>query len=321
MIGEKIDKRRIFTPEERQQILKNTYGICACCGKKLTNKTLRVEHIIPLSRGGKNEMANLTALCESCNTLKDNKIYMPYDFYSALRDKPRFHEMEHYVRDWFQTIKDDFDLERFPLISFNVVIQLDPVQNAVRRKEMGFNRQLLYKWTMLGQDTYREVERTTGINISELRTEMRQIKHLNLAPPKNHPIPLYGLRKVTTNKLLAVIAVCYCKNRCLSIEIPWHCAGKVYIRSMVYNFVKTILSSLDLIAGDSIPEYSVSSKYPEALEAFQMLESVPELVGTSVKMGYYQSIEDETDRMYMAEISRRPNIQDIRPTFTNSKET
>lgn len=312
MIGEKVDKRRIFTPEERQQILKANYGICACCGKKLTNKTLRVEHIIPLSRGGKNEMANLTALCESCNTLKDNKIYMPYDFYSALRDKPRFHEMEHYVRDWFQTIKDDFDLERFPLISFNVFIQLDPVQNPVRRKEMAFNRQLLYKWAMLGQDTYREVERTTGINISELRAEMRQIRHASWMPPKNHPIPLYGLRKVTTNKLLAVIAVCYCKNQSLVVHIPWHCAGKVYIRSMVYNFVKNILSSLDLIAGDSIAGYLVSSKYPEALEAFKMLDSVPAHVGTEVRMGYYESIDDGSIPMYIAEISRRPNISEFR---------
>lgn len=68
MIGEKTDKRRIFTPEEKKQLLKDNYGICAHCGKKLTLKTMTTEHIIPLSRGGKNEMENLTILCE-----KDNK--------------------------------------------------------------------------------------------------------------------------------------------------------------------------------------------------------------------------------------------------------
>lgn len=46
MIGEKTEERRLFTREERLEILKKSYGICACCGKKLTTKTLRVEHVI-----------------------------------------------------------------------------------------------------------------------------------------------------------------------------------------------------------------------------------------------------------------------------------
>lgn len=117
MIGERKEERRAFTKEERMQILKNTGGICACCGKKLTETNMTVEHIIPLSRGGTNDMENLTALCELHNKLKDNLLYMPFGFYAAIRNKPSFFKMEEHVRNWFKSIADEFDLERFPLIS------------------------------------------------------------------------------------------------------------------------------------------------------------------------------------------------------------
>lgn len=36
--------------------------------------TLEVEHIIPVSKGGKTGMKNLQTLCETCNRGKSNKI-------------------------------------------------------------------------------------------------------------------------------------------------------------------------------------------------------------------------------------------------------
>lgn len=47
------DQRRCFTYEERLAALKRSGKRCACCGKKLTTKTMTMDHIIPLSRGGK----------------------------------------------------------------------------------------------------------------------------------------------------------------------------------------------------------------------------------------------------------------------------
>ena len=49
MVGEQIEERRLFSYEERKELLKENYGVCACCGKKLTTKTMTVEHIIPLT--------------------------------------------------------------------------------------------------------------------------------------------------------------------------------------------------------------------------------------------------------------------------------
>jgi len=44
---------------------------CAMCQKKVK---LTVDHIIPVSKGGRNEFENLQPLCKSCNSKKSNKI-------------------------------------------------------------------------------------------------------------------------------------------------------------------------------------------------------------------------------------------------------
>lgn len=46
---------------------------CAYCGFK---DELEVDHILPLSRGGKDEPNNLQMLCKRCNRTKDNQIHL-----------------------------------------------------------------------------------------------------------------------------------------------------------------------------------------------------------------------------------------------------
>ena len=98
------DERRMFTYDERSAALKRSRGRCACCGKKLTTKTMTMDHIIPLSRGGKNEAENLVALCEDCNKKKGNMMYLPYVYYTALNgiSDSEMIKMEKFVEAWFQ---------------------------------------------------------------------------------------------------------------------------------------------------------------------------------------------------------------------------
>jgi 5-methylcytosine-specific restriction endonuclease McrA len=50
---------------------------CAHCG---TGSNLTIDHIIPLSKGGDNQVHNLQMLCEPCNTKKaDSHPYMVAD--------------------------------------------------------------------------------------------------------------------------------------------------------------------------------------------------------------------------------------------------
>ena len=52
----------------------NNY-ICAHCGKKSPHRGLfQIDHITPMSKGGKTVSDNLQLLCRTCNMKKGNKI-------------------------------------------------------------------------------------------------------------------------------------------------------------------------------------------------------------------------------------------------------
>ena len=43
---------------------------CQSCGKSSTQTELNIDHIIPLARGGSNDISNLQTLCHNCNRKK-----------------------------------------------------------------------------------------------------------------------------------------------------------------------------------------------------------------------------------------------------------
>lgn len=57
----------------RYRVLKESEGRCSLCGATKKERPLDVDHIIPRSKGGKNEYANLQVLCSKCNRSKGNK--------------------------------------------------------------------------------------------------------------------------------------------------------------------------------------------------------------------------------------------------------
>jgi ATP adenylyltransferase len=56
----------------RYLVLKAAGGRCQLCGILAKERPIDVDHIIPRSRGGKTELANLQALCSKCNRSKRN---------------------------------------------------------------------------------------------------------------------------------------------------------------------------------------------------------------------------------------------------------
>lgn len=53
-------------------------GRCHYCGAAVPASELTMDHVIPLSRGGKSEKANLVTACKDCNTKK--KEWMPLEW-------------------------------------------------------------------------------------------------------------------------------------------------------------------------------------------------------------------------------------------------
>ena len=70
-------QRSIMTNDLREAIKNRDNYTCCICGNSVLhepNLLLEVDHIIPVSRGGKTEANNLQTLCWRCNRAKSNKI-------------------------------------------------------------------------------------------------------------------------------------------------------------------------------------------------------------------------------------------------------
>lgn len=75
-------QRAVMTPQLREAILRRDNWTCQCCGNSIfrePNLLLEVDHIIPVSAGGKTEPSNLQTLCWKCNRSKSDNIQMPFD--------------------------------------------------------------------------------------------------------------------------------------------------------------------------------------------------------------------------------------------------
>lgn len=68
-------ERAKLTPSMRYNILKRDHFRCQICGSSSSDGVkLHVDHIVPVSRGGKTEPSNLRTLCDRCNLGKSSKL-------------------------------------------------------------------------------------------------------------------------------------------------------------------------------------------------------------------------------------------------------
>lgn len=61
-------------------------GICHYCGMKVAPKALTLDHLVPVSRGGKSTKTNCVPACKSCNNKKKNLLPMEWTDYLAELD-------------------------------------------------------------------------------------------------------------------------------------------------------------------------------------------------------------------------------------------
>ncbi len=74
----KVDMKRSnlisINLKERFNILEDHYFKCAYCGKSPPEVKLQLEHKIPRSKGGSDDISNLVPACVDCNLGKGNKL-------------------------------------------------------------------------------------------------------------------------------------------------------------------------------------------------------------------------------------------------------
>ena len=77
-------KRKQFSPTERTKIYNKGKGRCAICGKFIPYDSFTVDHIVPLAKGGTNEIDNLQVACGVCNIIKQD--ILPEDLMNKLTE-------------------------------------------------------------------------------------------------------------------------------------------------------------------------------------------------------------------------------------------
>jgi 5-methylcytosine-specific restriction endonuclease McrA len=56
-------------------------GICHYCGKQTPPKELTMDHIVPISRGGRSTKGNVVTCCKECNNKKKHLLPMEWEQY------------------------------------------------------------------------------------------------------------------------------------------------------------------------------------------------------------------------------------------------
>ena len=65
--------RQPIPPSKRLAVLDRDRYTCQCCGKPAHRMQVEVDHVIPVSAGGSNDISNLATACRECNTGKRNR--------------------------------------------------------------------------------------------------------------------------------------------------------------------------------------------------------------------------------------------------------
>ncbi len=69
---DKVPKQEVkFT---RKNIYLRDRNRCQYCGSRFPTKELNLDHVIPISKGGKSDWANVVCCCFDCNAKKGNKV-------------------------------------------------------------------------------------------------------------------------------------------------------------------------------------------------------------------------------------------------------
>ena len=86
---ENIDDAEIEREKDKARRLRRTHwwqnkiqpGICHYCHQHVGRRHLTMDHVVPLSRGGKSKKGNLVPACKTCNSKKRYLLPVEWDEY------------------------------------------------------------------------------------------------------------------------------------------------------------------------------------------------------------------------------------------------
>lgn len=92
-----VSEQQIKKEKEKAKRLRKTQwwlarvgkGICHYCGRKVGRENLTMDHIVPLTRGGKTRKGNVVPACKECNNKKKNMLPIEWkEYMQSLTKQP-----------------------------------------------------------------------------------------------------------------------------------------------------------------------------------------------------------------------------------------
>jgi len=81
-------------PFSKRNVMVRDGFVCAYCGTK--DKRLTIDHVIPISKGGKTSFENCVAACKNCNSTKNDRI--PSEAGMYLKRQPYAPTISEFIR-------------------------------------------------------------------------------------------------------------------------------------------------------------------------------------------------------------------------------
>ena len=315
-------EERIILPREvRQKVLRDNYKVCAHCGKPLTEKTMTLEHIIPLSRGGKNEEANYCCLCPPCNKRKRNLFFLPYGYYHAIIETPRFKEILAYVKSWYQDLPETekADLTKYPLLSPAYTIRLSinangrggDFQGHKKRTPIRMGTQEL-EWALAHSVHKQNLEHQTGMTVKEIRDWFKDYAGKNTG--------VYCLRKPTSGKILMTAGVRFLEERnSFLVYIPWTNLSKYLAAQVIDTLLSGLMYALHTVAQKTIHFYQVETPIQGILDQVTNV-GVGEGLTARSSHGYYTEKETGKTAWYAMKVQCGVCLDGFRPNERGRKK-
>ena len=296
--------REWFTEEERNTIWRKCHKVCACCGKPLTPKTMTIDHLVPLSRGGTNEMENLASLCYDCNQEKGSDFYFPFGWYHAIRGTPEYYDYMTHVTNWYRGLskEEQTDLTKHPLITKQFLCDLYPQMNGFNGHRHKATRKvvpsMMVKLLWVGNFMAHEVEAVTGRNLLVDRSYIaRDMAGGREVWPEGGA---YIVKKMSTDKLLALFYFRYEEEqKTLYAYIPWADTSGVIAATLVHMAVYDALISLIDVAGKEVSFYRIDCRIPHGLDRFRHTGAMPDLFGKRFTCDELKDEEGAIDSIFV----------------------
>ena len=103
-----MTKREHIPARLRHEVFKRDKYRCRECGATNKETTLEIDHIVPVAKGGTNDLSNLQTLCKACNRAKHTRTWVggsSKSYESSTKQQNNFFGAESYLDKNPQTSK------------------------------------------------------------------------------------------------------------------------------------------------------------------------------------------------------------------------